>query len=82
MFSSETFVGRQAGLFESVREGIVPNVVHQPGESDECNFLRLYSVQLAPLVEEGQRAPRKVVRSDGVLEASMIGGGVNEERVS
>ena len=71
----------KAGLFERVREGIVPDVVKQGREPDREAVVLRHEVDLAALLQARQRPPGQVIRAEGVLESGVRGAGIDQERM-
>ena len=76
----DLLVVQRADLLERVRERIVADVVEQRGDADEHAFVAAERREVLVLLEQRQRAPREVVRSERVLEPRVCRAGVDEER--
>ncbi len=79
---AERFVGREAGLLERMREGIVSDVVEQRRQADREPLLLGDSREVAALFERGERAARQVIGAERVLEARVRRAGVDQEGVT
>ena len=68
-----------ADLLERVRERIVADVVQQRGDADQHAFVATERRVIVVLLEQRQRAPGEVIRSQGVLEPRVRRAGIDEE---
>ena len=65
-----------------MRKGIVAYVVYQSGQWDQGPLFSRNTLELAAIAEERERSQGEMVRADGMLEASVVGGRIDQERVS
>ena len=78
----EILVVEQAGLFEGMRERVVPDVVEQGRQLEAAQLGRRRGRAPRRLLELRQRPARQMVGAERVLEPRVRGAGVDEERVS
>ena len=69
----------RADLLEGMRKRVVPDVVEQRGGADKRAFVATDGGEFLLFLEEIQRAPGEVERSERVLESRMGGAGIDEK---